>query len=152
MKKIISLILTLIMLFAVAVPAVYAEETTEEITPIIFLRGNGEDIRYENGAGELVLDEIDQVLGSVEFEKEGFMKELTNILVPFITKGLPRDEWDECRKAIYTAISPFFEQCIMDGDGNPRFDTTISVEAQNNNANPDITHAYEAGNFYFCYD
>ena len=152
MKKIISLILTIIMLFTVAVPAVYAAETTEEITPVIFLRGNGEDIRYENGAGELVLDEIDQVLGNVVFEKEGFMRELTNILIPFITKGLPRDEWDECRKAIYTAISPFFDQCIMDGDGNPRLGTTISVEAQRNNANPDVRYAYDVGNFYFHYD
>lgn len=152
MKKIISLLLSLIMLFTVAMPVAYAAETVNEITPIIFLRGNGEDIRYENGAGELVLDEIDQVLGSVEFEKEGFMKELTNILVPFITKGLPRDEWDECRKAIYTAISPFFEQCIMDGDGNPRFDTTISVQAQQSNANPDITNVYDAGQFHFRYD
>lgn len=152
MKKIISLILTIIMLFTVAVPAVYAAETTEEITPVIFLRGNGEDIHYENGAGELVLDEIDQVLGNVVFEKEGFMRELTNILIPFITKGLPRDEWDECRKAIYTAISPFFDQCIMDGDGNPRLGTTISVEAQRNNANPDVRYAYDVGNFYFHYD
>ena len=152
MKKIFSLILTLIMLFTVAVPAVHAAETTEEITPVIFLRGNGEDIRYENGAGELVLDEIDQVLGNVVFEKEGFMRELTNILIPFVTKGLPKDEWDECRKAIYTAISPFFDQCIMDGDGNPRLGTTISVEAQRNNANPDVRYAYDVGNFYFHYD
>lgn len=152
MKKTICLILTLIMLFTAAMPAAYAAEAENELTPIISLRGNGEDIRYENGAGDLVLDELDQVLGNVEFEKEGFMRELTNILIPFITKGLPRDEWDECRKAIYTAISPFFEQCIMDGDGNPRFDTTISVKAQQSNADPDIKNVYDAGQFQFCYD
>ena len=152
MKKIISLLLSLIMLFTVAMPVAYAAETVNEITPIIFLRGNGEDIHYENGAGELVLDEIDQVLGSVEFEKEGFMKELTNILIPFITKGLPRDEWDECRKAIYNAISPFFDQCIMDGDGNPRLGTTISTQAQAENLNPNINNAYNAGDLLFRYD
>ncbi len=152
MKRIISLILTLIMIVTLAAPVAYAAEAQNEITPIIFLRGNGEDIRYENGAGELVLDEIDQVLGSIEFEKEGFMRELTNILIPFITKGLPRDEWDECRKAIYTAISPFFDQCIMDGDGNPRLGTTISTQAQWNNLNPNVNNAYSAGNLAFHYD
>lgn len=152
MKKLISLILTLIMLFTVSVPVAYAADAAEEMTPIIFIRGNGEDIRYENGAGEIVLDEIDQVLGSVEFEKEGFMRELTNILIPFITKGLPKDEWDECRKAIYTAISPFFDQCIMDGDGNPRLGTTISVQAQQNNLNPNIANAYKVGEMSFHYD
>ena len=153
MKKIISLILTLIMLFTVAMPVAYADEATDELTPIIFLRGNGEDIHYENGAGELVADEIDSAFADIVFEKEGFMRELTNILIPFITRGLPRDEWDECRKAIYTAISPFFDQCIMDGDGNPRFDTTISTEAQKHNANPVINdNIYNAGNFIFHYD
>ena len=154
MKKIISLILVLIMLFTVAMPVVYAAEASNEATPIIYLRGNGEAIHYEGGAGEQVATEIDQALGNIEFDKEEFMKELTNILIPFITKGLPKDEWDECRKAIYTAISPFFDQCILDGDGNPRLDTTLSLASQQSNANPNIgpKDSYVTGELTFHYD
>ena len=154
MKKIVSLVLTLIMLMTVAMPAVYAVDAADKSTPIIYIRGNGEAIHYEGGAGAQVATEIDQALSDVTFDKEGFMKELTNILIPFITKGLPKDEWDECRKAIYTAISPFFDQCIMDGDGNPRLDTTLSLESQKSNADPDVVakDSYVTGDLVFHYD
>ena len=154
MKKIVSLVLALIMLMTVAMPAVYAVDAADKSTPIIYIRGNGEAIHYEGGAGAQVATEIDQALSDVTFDKEGFMKELTNILIPFITKGLPKDEWDECRKAIYTAISPFFDQCIMDGDGNPRLDTTLSLESQKSNADPDVVakDSYVTGDLVFHYD
>ena len=78
MKKIISLILTLIMVFSLAVPAVYAvdEKPFEPgATPIIYLRGNGEAIHYENGAGEEAKIDIYEVLGdSSIYEVKGMAK------------------------------------------------------------------------------
>lgn len=154
MKKIISLILALIMLFTVAMPVVYAAEASNEATPIIYLRGNGEAIHFENGAGAKVPAEIDEALGEAGFDKDAIIKEVVNILIPFITKGLPKNEWDECRKAIYYAIAPLFEASIMDGDGNPRFDTTLSLASQQSNANPNIDpkDSYSAGELTFHYD
>ena len=76
MKKIISLVLTFIMVFSLMVPAVYAVETnTPEKTPIIFLRGNGETIYYEDGKGEVAPCEIDQVLGDPSiYDVEGMKR------------------------------------------------------------------------------
>lgn len=154
MKKTIGIILTLIMLFTVAVPAVYAADEENQFTPTIYLRGNGEPIHFDGGSGEQVKTDIDQVLGSVEYDKEGIIKELVNIIIPYLTGGLLQDEWDECRQAVYNAISPFFDQTIFDGDGNPRYGTTISTWAQNQNANPDLNAAmsYYAADLIFHYD
>lgn len=143
MKKLISLLLTLVMIMSLAVPAVYAADEVivdqSDATPIIYLRGNGEEIRYDGGKGELAPIDIDQVLSDESiYDVEGMKKEIVNILIPFITRGLPADDWDECRKAIYNAISPFFQQSILDGDGNPQLDTTISLAAQNANNNPNV--------------
>ena len=155
MKKIISLILTLVMLLTLAVPAICADDTASEATPIIYLRGNGEPIHYDNGAGEIAKIDLPEVLGDESiYDVEGMKKEIVNILIPFVSQGLPKDEWDECRKAIYNAISPFFKQSCLDGDGNPQMGTTISSGAQNENLNPMVKIAdyYSTGDYPFRYD
>ena len=141
MKKLLGLFLTIVMLFTMVVPAVYATDGVivdqSDATPIIYLRGNGEVIHYEDGKGEVARIDIDQVLSDESiYDVEGMKKEIVNILIPFISKGLPMDDWDECRKAIYNAVSPFFKQSALDGDGNPQMGTTISLAAQNSNADP----------------
>lgn len=155
MKKIISLILTFVMAFAIAMPAFALEGETAESTPIIYLRGNGEGIYYENGAGEKALIDLPDVLGdSSIYDTEGMVKEIVNILIPFVTRGLAKDDWDECRKAVYTAISPFFVQSISDGDGNAQMNTTISVAAQESNKNPNVASKdyYSVDEITFFYD
>lgn len=159
MKKIISLLLTLIMLFTLAVPAVYAADgetaNKTEATPIIQLRGNGEGIYYENGTGEEAPIDLDEVLSDPSiYDMEGMKKEIVNILIPFLIKGLPADDWDECRKAIYNAISPFFKQAILDGNGVSQMETTISKNAQDSNANPEISYKdeYSVSDLIYHYD
>ena len=159
MKKIISLILTLLMIFSLAVPAVYAADEViidqSEATPIIHLRGNGETIHYEGGAGEKANIDIGEVLGDDSiYDVEGMKKEIVNILIPFITQGFPADKWDECRKAIYDAISPFFKQSGLDGDGKPQMNTTISKASQDSNSDPSVKNEvnYSSWNLFYHYD
>ena len=155
MKKIISIILSLVMIITIFVPVAFAAEETYEATPIIFLRGNGEAIHYENGAGEQAKIDIGEVLGDESiYDVEGMKKEVVNILIPFITKGLPFDEWDECRKAIYNAISPFFKQSGLDGNGEAQMGTTISAASQASNANPveKVADYYSTGEYTYHYD
>ncbi len=158
MKKLISLLLTLIMVMSLVVPAAYAvDEKPYEpgYTPIIYLRGNGEAIHYDNGAGEEAKIDIPDVLGDESiYDVEGMKKEIVNILIPFVMQGLPLDEWDECRKAIYNAISPFFIQSAADSNGNAQMGTTISKAAQNENANPKVKTSgpYSTGEYTFHYD
>lgn len=156
MKKIISLILSIVMLMTLAIPAAYAVETEEnEATPIIFLRGNGEAIHYENGEGAQARIDIGEVLGDESiYDTQGMVKEIVNILIPFLTRGMLKDDWDECRKAIYNAISPFFQQSISDGDGNAQMGTTISAEAKASNEKAAIENKdyYGAWDAVYHYD
>ena len=159
MKKIVSLVLTLIMLFTIAVPAVYAADEVivdrSEATPIIVLRGNGEELFYENGEGDVAPIDIDEVLGDPSiYDVEGMKKEVVNILIPFIAQGLPANKWDECRRAIYNAISPFFKQAGLDGNGEAQMGTAISKEAQQSNNNPSVSNQaeYSVGNLMYHYD
>ena len=143
MKKIKIIYFLFLMIFSLAVPAVYAADEViidqSEATPIIHLRGNGETIHYEGGAGEKANIDIGEVLGDDSiYDVEGMKKEIVNILIPFITQGLPADKWDECRKAIYDAISPFFKQSGLDGDGKPQMNTTISKASQDSNSDPSV--------------
>lgn len=156
MKKIISSLLCLIMLMTLFVPAAYAvDEKPYEpgATPIIYLRGNGEAIYYEDGT--IAPIDLPEVLGdSSIYDTDGMVKEIVNIMIPFVTRGLAKDDWDECRKAIYNAISPFFIQAISDGDGNAQLGTTISKAAQesNENPNPVAKDHYSVDELTFFYD
>lgn len=154
MKKTLSLILALIMIFTVAVPAVCAADASAESTPIIYLRGNGEPIYFDDGYGDRINTDIDQVLGASNVDKDELINETVNIIVPFLSRGLLKDEWDECRKAIYDAISPLFDQTIFGGDGNPRYGTTIHWEAQWSNEHPNVIAQdwYGSTDLVFHYD
>lgn len=154
MKKIISLVLTLVMLMTIAVPTAFAADTnTDELTPIIFLRGNGEPMYYEDGT-LAPIDFADVLADPSIYDVKGMIGEVVNIIIPFLSKGLAKDDWDECRKAIYNAISPFFQQAISDGDGNAQLGTGLSRESIILNNSPELQYAnyYQAGSLTFHYD
>ena len=120
MKKIISVLLVALMIFTVMAPVASAGEF--EQLPIIYIRGNGEDISYPDGT-KVVAKLEDLSLGG-EGEGEGFSKEViietaVNILKPFVLEGMAFDKWDNYGRAIYDEISPLFKDAGLDGDGNP---------------------------------
>ena len=136
MKKLISLSLVLTLLFAVMAPmtTVFAEEAdTSKLTPIIYVRGNG-NILY-NGDGKPIASDFGQIsLGDSEEEsKDKIVETASNILLPFLTEGLIFNKWDNYGKAIYDEISVLFEEAILDGDGNPRYGTGIGKAAERAN-------------------
>ena len=161
MKKLISLTLVIVMLFAVMAPVatVFAQEAEiSSPTPIIYVRGNGN--RLYNANGDLIASDFGHIsLGEDgEDTKETIIETASNILLPFITEGLFFDEWDNYGKAIYDEISPLFEEAILDGDGNPRYGTGISKAEKNANewrANRNAINAdgtYNVRDYDFTYD
>ncbi|MBQ3136906.1 MAG: hypothetical protein IJB74_05415 [Clostridia bacterium] len=118
MKKLIALILSLLMLLPVTVIAASAIEN--EQTPIIYIRGNGEDLF--NAQGEEIAAEIEDIsLGeNGEDIKSVVVEAVAKITVPFLFEGMLMDEWDNYGKAVYEELSPLFEEAILDGDGNPK--------------------------------
>lgn len=166
MKKIISVLLTVIMLFAVMAPAASAADAkVRDLTPIVYIRGNGEPLYDENG-DEIPVEFADLFDENIVSEEEGITKDkliesCANILLPFLAEGLLMDKWDNYGKAIYDEFSPLFEKATLDGDGNPKYGTGVSQEVlakSEYNANnidfkdPDVLGWYRLGQYDFCYD
>lgn len=125
MKKIISVFLSLLMLFTVMAPVASAGDY--EKLPIIYIRGNGEDIRYPDGT--LVPARFEDL--SLDSEESGINKDVVvetavNILRPFVLEGMLFDKWDNYGQAIYDELSPLFEDAGLDANGNPLKGTGVS--------------------------
>ena len=130
MKKIISLSLVLIMLMVVASPVFSVAASANELTPIVYIRGNSEPI-YNADGKEIVADIGDISLGGDSDEeeiKDKIVEACANILFPFLLEGLPFDKWDNYGKAIYDEISPLFAENIFDGNGDPQYGTGVPSE------------------------
>lgn len=166
MKKLISYLLVLTMLFAVMSPAVFAaDEKVKDMTPIVYIRGNGEPLYDENG-DRIPAEFKDLFDKNIVPEEEGISKDkliesCVNILLPFLAEGLLEDNWDNYGEAIYDEISPLFEKATLDGNGNPKYGTGVSPKAlakSEYNANnidfkdPDVLGYYRLGQYDFCYD
>ncbi len=116
MKKLISVLLCAIMLFAVTAPAASA---VNERTPIVYIRGNGDGIYYPDGT--LCVAQLEDI----DFEGSGIDKDkiietTVNILKPFVLEGMLFDEWDNYGRAIYDELSPLFPDSGLDENGNPQ--------------------------------
>ncbi len=125
MKKIISLALVLIMIFAVMAPM--ASAGNYEQLPIIYIRGNGEDICYPDGTK--VVARLEDL--SLDGEDGGFSKDVivetaVNILKPFVLEGMIFDKWDNYGRALYDELSPLFKDAGLDENGNPVNNTGVS--------------------------
>ena len=161
MKKIVSVILVMMMLFAVMAPAASAVAVPQAgKTPIIYIRGNGEQIYEADGVTPIVATfedlglEGDASNSDSGIDKDTIVETAVNILKPFVMEGLIFDEWDNYGKVLYEEISPLFVDAGLDHDGNPLNDTRVGIKELENSENMaksrwyfDVNQAYQ-----FCYD
>lgn len=161
MKKFLSVFLVMTMLFAVMAPAASAVAVPQAgKTPIIYIRGNGEQIYAADGVTPIVASfedlglEGDASNSDSGIDKDTIVETAVNILKPFVMEGLIFDQWDNYGKVLYEEIAPLFVDAGLDYNGNPLNGTRIGIkelEASENMAKSrwyfDINQAYQ-----FCYD
>ena len=162
MKKIISFILALTMLFAVMAPAASAFVAAPQAgkTPIIYIRGNGEQIYAADGVTPIKATFEDLGLeGDASgtdsgIDKDTIVETAVNILKPFIMEGLIFDEWDNYGKVIYEEISVLFKDAGLDHDGNPLNGTRVgNAELAKSESEAASSWNYSRNAVYqFCYD
>lgn len=126
MKKIISVLLALIMIFSTFAVSVSAVSNEKVKYPIIFIAGSSVDLVDENqnpiSTGFDVLTDDDEG----DMTKEVIIQKTMNVLLPFFTEGLPFDKWDTYGKKLYEELAPIFDEGQLDGNGNPKYGTGVS--------------------------
>lgn len=121
MKKLISILLVLCMLFAGAVPAFagYAEIKDATDDPVIYIAGDSGSLYYDNDTKEFCIDKASNLLNNGEGDKKEKIYEATaNILLPFILEGIATNKWDNYYAAVEKEIGELFEPVRLDGNGN----------------------------------
>jgi hypothetical protein len=156
MKKIISVLLAILMIFTCTIPA-FASTGVEHL-PIIVLVGDGTQIYMpdetaENGEKNVWGDLFANMSGDGKVTEA-----VANILLPFLTEGLLFDKWDNYYDAFYEEIAPIFDPLRMDSEGNPRYGTGLGKEDLQSNAtsckqNPYLWNgSYGTGDYVYRYD
>ena len=128
MKKLISVFLAAVMLFAVTAPAVSAVNDYEYL-PTIYIRGNGEELCYPDGT-PLIAKYEDLTLGGEDssVDKDAIVEAAVNILKPFVLEGMIFDEWESYGRAIYEEIKPLMPDAGLNENGEPLKGTGITQE------------------------
>ena len=151
MKKIISILLVTVMLFAVMAPMASA---ANERTPIVYIRGNGDGLYYPDGTLCVAQFEDLSLGGDDGIDKDVIVETAVNILKPFVLEGMLFDQWDNYGRAIYEEIKPLFPDAALDYEGKPQKDTGVlkSVMADSEAA-AKSTYSYDVNISYcFAYD
>lgn len=154
MKRIISLFLVTIMLFAVMAPMATASAANER-TPIVYIRGNGDGLYYPDGT-LCVAQFEDLSLGGDDGEsgKDAIVEAVVNILKPFVLEGMMFDQWDNYGRAIYEELKPLFPDAGLDYNGNPTKGTGVHPQTMANSiAASQSAYNYNVnGQYAFAYD
>ena len=153
MKKLISLSLVLIMLFAVMAPMATASAANER-TPIVYIRGNGDGIYYPDGT-LCVAQFEDLSLGGDdegdETSKDDIVDAVVNILKPFVLEGMIFDNWDNYGKAIYDELKPLFPDSALDYNGNPMKGTGVHSQIMADSVAASKSTWYYNTNSSYCF-
>ncbi len=149
MKKIFCLVMTLVMLFTVAVPMFEATAAGERI-PIIEIHGDSDPLYDKNGNKILAWEDL---LKSDEDDGSGtanLVQSIANVIYPFAAEGLLTDNWDNYYKALQKEIGDLLGDSILDNNGEASNGSGVSKSSLERNEYQ-ITH--DTGNDYrFYYD
>lgn len=148
MKKLISVFLAVMMLFAVMAPMASA---ANERTPIVYIRGNGDGLFYEDGT--LLVTQFEELsLGGEDgVDKDTIIETTVNILKPFVLEGMLFDEWDNYGRAIYDEISPLFVNAGLDENGNPKVGTGVLASTMADSVAASKSTWYYNTNSSYCF-
>lgn len=122
MKKVVSLLLTLLMIFSLIIPVSAVQIETRSQYPIIYFRGNSEDIVDEDG--NVVYD----------FDVDGeTIKQMAKEILPYFAKGYLTNDFDEYYKVFGEEMAKLYERCLLDGNGDAQYGTGISERQKQDN-------------------
>ena len=157
MKKVLSILLVITMVFSLVIPASAADYILSgSDIPVITIYGDGRPIYDTEGNKIFEFSEILNMLGSKE--DSNIIESAVNVLQPFLMEGIINDEWDNYYDALENEFSELFAEARYDCNGENYNGSDISKELRQQMVNDLNTDkklwrgSYHAHDYHFCYD
>ncbi len=131
MKKIISVLLTLLLLAASVLPACAWTDpsATRSQIPVIRISGDGEALY--NSQGERIMHFRGFLEDNGDDDNSALYEAIGNVLMPFLREGILFNKWDNYYAALQTEIGELFGDALLDGNGEPIPGTGLSESRKN---------------------
>lgn len=139
MKKVLSLLLSLLLIFSVSSTAVFAFEGSENEYPVILVEGARNTPIFAADGRQLYDFNIDM---------DKALDDVKNVILKF-PKAYFTNDYDEWMDVIYGAIAPYFEELVLDENGEISNGSYYNFEYDK--TNPD-RNCYNGYDYLFHYD
>ncbi|MBQ8504371.1 MAG: hypothetical protein IJ491_08885 [Clostridia bacterium] len=143
MKKVISIVLAVIMLMAMAVPAMSASAADTVVT--VYLEGYGSGLYDANGKHVYPTD----------YDIMGNLKEVLDDLLKDLGKGMLLGDYDDYCDRLYDALAPAFAEMKLDNNGEATDANGNAYFGRGHNPVTHIKHSnskFDGGYYRFDYD
>ncbi|MBQ6931787.1 MAG: hypothetical protein IJN38_06605 [Clostridia bacterium] len=159
MKRIISVLLTAVLLFSFVTPAfswVDANESRSQI-PLIRISGDGEALYDSEGNKIFHYRDIANVITSSDGGTAVY-ESMAQTLLPALSKGLLTDNWDDLYAGLETEISKIFASALLDENGNVPNNSGLSqsrideMEYKRHNSQKGNKGYFAWNDYWFRYD
>ena len=121
MKKLISVVLTVLLVFSAAVPAFAGIDRngTKSQIPVIRISGDGEALY--NAEGERIMHFRGLLEQNDDEEEDGsaIYESIANVLMPFLFQGVAFDNWEPYYENLEKEIAELFGEALLDKNGEP---------------------------------
>ena len=160
MKKIVSLLLSVVLVFCTIIPAfagVDANESKSQI-PVIRISGDGEPLYDEDGNKIFHYKDVVKLVSGENGDNSEMYKSMAKTLIPAIAKGLATDNWDDLYVGLETEISKIFANSLLDENGNVTNGSGLSqsrkeqMENKRNNSQKGDKGYFAWNDYWFHYD
>lgn len=156
MKRILSCILTVVLIISSVIPAfawVDANESRSQI-PVIRISGDGEALYDQDGKKIFHYKDVaNLVKGDSEngSDNSEMYKSMAENLLPALAKGLMLNSWDDLYAALETEISKIFSNSLLDENGNVTNGSGISQKRKDQMQNK-RTYSQKGSKGYFAWE
>lgn len=156
MKKVLSFTLAVLLLFALFVPALAAEDaTTRSTVPTILIAGDGDPLYDANNKRLFRPTEIMNYFGDKTEGDDGdseIVDSVVNVLKPFLFEGVLLDQWDNYYEKLQEEITELFSDIVLDNNGDAVNGTGISNARKSYMAKAVKTNKADKNGTYGMYD
>ena len=125
MKRILSIILSLLVLFSFSSFAFAVPLSTEgSQIPLVLLGGDGDTLYDKDGNYLFQIDDLGHLVEGSDSKE--LLRSVANVLQPFLLQGLLFNQWEPYYEALEEEIAELTEGVRLDENGNPVNGSDIS--------------------------